>query len=170
MTQIAKLVSTDGQGETQDLEGCCFRYFITKSCLTLFVNPWTVTHQVSLSMGFPKQEYRSGLPFLSPGDLPNPGIEPESPENPAKKGGFFTTEPPGKPWLLNGNCPISSSCLPPHCSSMQVSQESNLLLPARKVLPSRPLCLSWAKLCYSVRTAWWDGRLPNSCPTVKSTA
>ena len=89
---------------------------------------------------------------------------------PCKKGRFFTTEPPGKPSLLNGNCPISSSCLPPHCSSMQVSQESNLLLPARKVLPSRPLCLSRAKLCYSVRTAWWDGRLPNSCPTVKSTA
>ena len=47
-----------------------------------------------MSMGFPKQEYWSGLPFPSPGDLPDPGIEPRSP---AWAGGFFTTEPPGKP-------------------------------------------------------------------------
>ena len=45
-----------------------------------FVTPWTVAHQVPLSMGFPTQEYLSGLPFPSPGDLPNPGIEPKSPE------------------------------------------------------------------------------------------
>ena len=45
-------------------------------------------------MAFPKQEYRSGLPFPSSGDLPDPGIEPGSP---ALAGGFFTTEPPGKP-------------------------------------------------------------------------
>ena len=44
-----------------------------------FVTPWTVAHQAPLSMGFPKQEYWNGLPFLSPGDLPNPGIEPASP-------------------------------------------------------------------------------------------
>ena len=45
----------------------------------LFVNPWTVAHQAPPSMGFSKQEYSSGLPFPSPGDLPNPGIEPRSP-------------------------------------------------------------------------------------------
>ena len=50
--------------------------------------------QAPLSMGFPRQEYQSGLPFPSQGDLPNPGIKPESPE---LAGGFFTTEPPGKP-------------------------------------------------------------------------
>ena len=44
-----------------------------------FVTPWTVAHQAPLSMGFPRQEYWNGLPFLSPGDLPNPGIEPASP-------------------------------------------------------------------------------------------
>jgi len=59
-----------------------------------FVTPWTAAHQTPLSMGFPKQEYWSGLPFPSPGDLPDPGIEPRSP---AWAGGFFTTEPPGKP-------------------------------------------------------------------------
>ena len=52
--------------------------------------------QALLSMGFPRQEYWSGLPFPSPGDL-NPGIEPMSPESPALAGGFFATESPGKP-------------------------------------------------------------------------
>ena len=44
-----------------------------------FVTPWTVAHQASLPMGFPRQEYWSGLPFPSPGDLPDPGIEPRYP-------------------------------------------------------------------------------------------
>ena len=43
-----------------------------------FVTPWTIAHQAPLSMGFPRQDYWSGLPFLSPGDLPDPGIEPMS--------------------------------------------------------------------------------------------
>ena len=51
-------------------------------------------HQAPLSMGFRRQGYWSGLAFPSPGELPDPGIEPESP---ALAGGFFTTEPPGKP-------------------------------------------------------------------------
>ena len=49
------------------------------SRVRLFATPWTVAYQASLSMGFPKQEYWSGLPFPSPRDLPNPGIEPRSP-------------------------------------------------------------------------------------------
>ena len=49
-----------------------------------------VAHQAPLSVGFPRQEYWSGLPFSSPGDLPDPGIEPEVP---ALAGGFFTLEP-----------------------------------------------------------------------------
>ena len=55
---------------------------------------WTVAHQASLSMGFPRQEYWSGLPFTSLGDLPNPGIEATSP---ALAGIFFINEPPEKP-------------------------------------------------------------------------
>ena len=51
---------------------------ITQLCPTL-VTPWTVAHQALLSMGFPRQEYWSGLPFPSPRDLPNPGIELWSP-------------------------------------------------------------------------------------------
>ena len=65
----------------------------------LFETPGTATPQASLSMGIFKQEYWCGLPFLPPGDLPDPGIEPVSPALP---GGFFTTEPPGKT-LIQGD-------------------------------------------------------------------
>ena len=66
-----------------------------QSCLTLCnLTPLTAAHQASLSMGFSRQDDWSGLPFPSPGDLPDPGIEPESPE---LAGRFFTAEPPGKP-------------------------------------------------------------------------
>ena len=60
------------------------------SCVWLFVTPWTIAHQALLSMGFPRQEYWSGLPFPSPGDLPDLGIKPVSP---ALAGRFFTAEP-----------------------------------------------------------------------------
>ena len=58
----------------------------------------TIALQAPLCIGFRRQEYWSGLPFPPPEDLPDPGIEPESP---ALTGKFFTTEPPGKP-LLTG--------------------------------------------------------------------
>ena len=61
------------------------------SRVQLFVIPWTVAHQASPSMEFFRQEYWSGLPFPSPGDLPNTGVELVSP---ALASGFFTTEPP----------------------------------------------------------------------------
>ena len=57
----------------------------------LFVTPWTVAHQAPLSVGLSRQEYWSGLQFPSPGDLPNPGIEPETLTSPALAGSFFTT-------------------------------------------------------------------------------
>ena len=61
------------------------------SHVLLLVTPWTVAHQAPLPMGFPRQEYSSELPFPSPGDLPDPGIKPESLASPALAGGFFTT-------------------------------------------------------------------------------
>ena len=67
------------------------------SCVRLFVNPWTVAHQAPLSMGFCRQEYWSGLPCPSPGDLPDPGIEPRSP---ALQANSLPFELPGKPPLL----------------------------------------------------------------------
>ena len=75
---------------------------LTVSCFSLsvmsdsFATPWTVPCRDPLSMGFPRQEYWRGLPFPSPGHLPGPGSEPVSP---ALAGGFFTTEPAGKPGL-----------------------------------------------------------------------
>ena len=64
---------------------------VGKSCPTL-PTPWTVACQAPLSMGFPRQEYGSGLPFPSPGDLPNPEIEPWSS---ALQVDMLPTEPPG---------------------------------------------------------------------------
>ena len=60
------------------------------SCVPLFATPWTVACQAPMSMGFSRQEYWSGLPFPSPGDLPDPGIEAMYLTSPA------TAEPPGK--------------------------------------------------------------------------
>ena len=68
---------------------------VAQSCLTL-CNPWTVARQVPLSMGLSRQECWSGLPLPTPGDLPDPGIDPTHHESPALAGGFFTTAPPGK--------------------------------------------------------------------------
>ena len=67
------------------------------SCVQLFAIPWTVAYQAPPSMGFSRQEYWSGLPFPSPGDLPDPGIEPGSP---ALQADVLTSEPPGKPHIL----------------------------------------------------------------------
>ena len=63
------------------------------SHVRLFATPWTVAYQAPPSMGFSRQEYWSGLPFPSPGDLPNPRIEPESP---ALQADALPSEPPGK--------------------------------------------------------------------------
>jgi len=61
-----------------------------------FAAPWTIAHQGPLSMGFPRQEYESGLPCPPLGDLPDPGIKPTSPLSHVLVGGFFTTAPSGK--------------------------------------------------------------------------
>ena len=66
---------------------------VTKSCPTL-ATPWTVACQASLSMGSSRQEYWSGFPFPSTGDLPEPGTEPGSPVLQADS---LPSEPPGKP-------------------------------------------------------------------------
>ena len=73
------------------------------SCVQLFATPWTVAHQTSLSMGFPRQEYWSGLPCPPPGDLPDAGICPTQGSNPCLLGllhwpaSSLPLAPPGKP-------------------------------------------------------------------------
>ena len=69
------------------------------SHVRLFATPWTVAYQASPSMGFSRREYWSGLPFPSPGDLPNPGIKPGSP---ALEADALTSETPGKPRITRG--------------------------------------------------------------------
>ena len=61
------------------------------SCIRLFVTPWTIVCQASLSMGFPRQEYWSRFPRPPTGDLSDPRIEPVSLMSPALAGRFFTT-------------------------------------------------------------------------------
>ena len=81
-------------GGLPELRGVSVLRCQSLSCVQLFATPWTVGHQALLSMGFSWQEYWSRLPFPTPGDLPDLGIEPESP---ALQADSIPTEPPGKP-------------------------------------------------------------------------
>ena len=84
---------------------CCVQ---SLSCARLFATPWTMVHQASLSMGFSRQEYWSGLPFPPSRDLLDPGIKPLSPASPALAGKFFTTSAiwvaHNKEWQLQYSC------------------------------------------------------------------
>ena len=72
-----------------------YQVSVAKSCLTL-LTPWTVAHQPPLSVEFSRQEHWSGLPFSTPGNLPNPVIKPRSP---ALQADSLPSEPPGKPLI-----------------------------------------------------------------------
>ena len=76
-------------------------------CVWLFATPWTVARQAPLSMGFSRQEYWSGLPCPSPGDLPDPGMEPRSLASPALAGKFFTARATWEPWWCHNPVPHS---------------------------------------------------------------
>ena len=78
-------------------DGACAHTCSDAQSCSLFVTPRTAACQAPLSMGFPRQEYWRGLPFPSPGDLPDPGIEPAFPASPVLVDGVFITNPPGKP-------------------------------------------------------------------------
>ena len=84
----------------------CFCVLKSLSRVQLFATPWTVAYQAPPSMGFSRQEHWSGLPFLSPGDLPKPGIEPGSP---ALQTDALPSEPPGKPVYVNMSIPVPQS-------------------------------------------------------------
>ena len=127
------------------------------------VTPWTVVHQALLSMGFSRQEYWSGLPFPSKGDLPNAGIKPRSL---ALQGDSLLSEPPGKPihiydphitWdtHVQKHCcsyrlhaahqpSVSFLCLPEFAET-QVHRVDDAIQPSPPLLPPSPpaLNLSW---------------------------
>ena len=86
--------ATHGRRRVYWIECVCAQ---SLSLVWLFATPWTVALQAPLSMVFFRKEYWIELPFPSPGDLPNPWIEPTSLASTALAGGFFTTVPPGKP-------------------------------------------------------------------------
>ena len=64
------------------------------------MTPWTIAHKAPLFLGFPRQKYWSGLPFPSPGDLPDPRIKPESP---VLQMNSLSSKPPGKPGLIHSS-------------------------------------------------------------------
>ena len=86
---------------------CCAQML---SCVRLFATPWTVAHQAPLSMGFSRQEYWNGLPFLSPGDHSDPEMESVSP---ALAGRFFTTS---ATWEALSNIVIAKQMVASNCS------------------------------------------------------
>ena len=122
-----------------------------------FVTPWMVDFQAPLSVGFPRQEYWSGLLFPAQGDLPDPEMELESP---ALAGGFFTTEPPGKPEFqkllsmsLSKSCPTLCSSIDcsmpcftalyylPEFAQTNVHWVSDAIQPSHPLLPSPPFAV-----------------------------
>ena len=97
-----------------------------------FATPWTIAYEAPLAMQFLRQEYLSGLPFPSPGNLPNPGIKPGAP---ALAGVFFTTEPPEKPRPRVGPKLLLSLYTSPHYLPGSIIASSVVsLLPARCTL------------------------------------
>ena len=108
-----------------------------------FVIPWTVTHQASLYLGLPMQDYWSGLLFPSPGDIPDPGIKPTSS---VVAGRFFTTELPASAQFstVDQSCPIL--CNPMDCSIPGLPiQHQFKLMSIELVMPSNHLIL-WRPL------------------------
>ena len=88
----------------------CMCMYVLLRCGQLFATSQTVARQTPLSVGFSRQEYWSGLPFPTIGDLPNPEIETMSLASPALVGGFFTIEPSGKPLNVFQFSSVAQSC------------------------------------------------------------
>ena len=110
------------------------------SHVQLFATRWTVAHQAPPSMGFSRQEYWSGLPFLSPGDLPNPGIKPRSP---ALQADAFNL------WATREAHECSN-----YCTNALISHASKVLL---KILQAR-LQQYMNRELPDVQAGFWKGR------------
>ena len=115
-------------------------------CVWLFVTPWTEGHQAPLSMGFSRQEYWSGLPFPSPGDLPDPGTEPVSP---ALQADALLFEPPGKPHIPINLRIYVYACMLSRSSCLTLCDPMNFSLSGSSVhgiLQAR--ILEWVSISY----------------------
>ena len=93
------------------------------SRVRLFATPWATARQAPLSMGFSRQEYRSGLPFASPGDLPELGIEPQSP---ALQVDSLLSNPPKKPMCVCASHSVMSNSVTPRTVACQASLSMEL--------------------------------------------
>ena len=127
------------------------------SCVQLFVTPWTAAYQRSLSMGFSRQEYWSGLPFPSPGDLPDPRIEPRSP---ALQADTLTSELPGK---LSGHQAVLDALVSQVVKRLPATQETRVRSlgreePLEKEMATHSRILAW-RIPWTEnpmdRKAWW---------------
>ena len=129
---------------------CAVLFCAVLSHVWLFVTPWPVARQAPLSMEFCRQENWNGLPFLSPGDLPDPGIEPVSLGSAALAGGFFTTEPPGKPKATILQCGISILPAP-----LIACPSAQWMVSPRPITTNRRLALILILMMISVSEGIW---------------
>ena len=111
----------------------------------LFTTPCTVTRQALLTTGVSRQEYWSRLPFPSPGDLPDPGIEPRSHSSPALQVDSVPTEPPGKPSVTNGPIHFLTKSLK--------SKQSELGLLSPAIGPDMPITKAGISMDASLKPA-----------------
>ena len=109
----------------------------------LFVTPWNAAHQAPLSTGFSRQEYWSGLPFLSPRDLPHPGIKPASPASPALQEDSLPAELPGNCVFPAAAAKSLQSC-PTLCNPIDGSPPGT---PVPGILQARTL--EWVAISFS---------------------
>ena len=130
---------------------------VSHSVMSDSVTPWTLASQAPLSVGFSRQEYWSGLPFLSPGDLPDPGIEPRSP---ALQEDSLLCEPPGKPYSELNKGPVELSQLPWGFMSLFFDcihiQVCLYMMKYSVGLQKQSNCLSWQQLEFveDLTTGW----------------
>ena len=136
------------------------------SCVQLFATPWTVAHQAPLSMGFSGQEYWSGLPFLSPGNLPDPGTEPRSP---TLQAGALTSEPPGKPCQKKRVSLISQTSCSPNTYGAQEMMDCEDQRCTKQGLPWERICCPppGTRGSFRVCLSYRELSCPKSCPFLR---
>ena len=137
-------VSLDSLGSMPNkVLGCCHSVLPNS-----FLTTWTIAHQALLSIGFPRQEYCSGLPFPSPGDFHDPRIKPMSP---ALAGRISITEPQGSPWYwVHGTkmklsmwllpCPVAPSLRLSHSLGIKSQPGFRTSLPSARVYTAGCSC------------------------------
>ena len=124
----------------------------------LFATPWTVARQAPLSMGFSRQEYWSGLPCPPPGDLPDPGIEPQSPASPASQADSLPLSHLGSPWSHLHVCTRHGAHMYPDCYRSSLRHMSAVFQVFSKMRKSFPPSSFWSALKEG-RKYWKEGNI-----------